>query len=133
MGNLSAFGIDHGGEVAKAYIPGRGTVHMVRSARANKRAKAAGKHARQVRAEKVAGTIRTSAQKASKVPGKLVNAEVSVAGIGRGVGSATTKVGEGINTAVTKYPGSTGTAVLGGGGYALYRSGRKKNKKPEGM
>lgn len=114
----SAFGVDHG-EISKIRIPRK--VHPPAEALARKAAQRA-------QGARAGNAVRKGPGKLKKLGEKAVNTEISVSRVGRGVGSGIGTVGRKTNEVITRYPGVTGTAVLGGGGYALYRSGRKPKK-----
>lgn len=99
----SAFGIEHG-DIAKAR-----------------------RRQQPRRVSPAAVKVAEGAKKAAQIPGKVANARVSVADAGRAAG----KGAEGVGRLLNKKPGLTGAAVLGGGGYALYRNGRKGQLKPK--
>ena len=95
--NESAFGIDHG-DIAKGMATNN-----------------------------AAWKIHTAVTKApgvlKKVPGKVVNTKVSIKDVGQATGRGISSVGMGIN----RHPGATGAGVVGGGSYALWRSGRNED------
>lgn len=117
----SAFGVPHADEISKA----RRRYRRI-SPEAQQRVLA-----RQAKSRARGQKIGAGARKVTAVPGKIADASISLNEIGRGVGRGTAKVGEGLGRALTWKPGLTGTAVLGGTGYALYRAnGKPREKKP---
>lgn len=105
----SAFGIDHG-EISKVKFQ---TKKQQRAVKAERQRVAAEKHAK--------SAARAKSLKA--VPGKMVNAKISVADIGRGASNAANSVGR----LASAKPGLTGAAVIGGSGYGAYRGFQNSN------
>jgi hypothetical protein len=101
----SAFGVEHG-EISKARRK------KVDPALAAQRA------ASEAKVRAVGRTIKG-------VPGKIVGTKVSIADVGTGASKTITGAGR----LVAVKPGLTGAALVGGGGYALYRHGTKPKKK----
>lgn len=103
----SAFGIDHG-EIEKS-----------------RRTRAARRSALQANRAARDAKMRASLRRVGSVPGKVVNAKVSVADVGRTAGRVTTGVGR----VVSASPAITGTAVIGGAGYGAYKLSQRPHKK----
>lgn len=103
---MSAFGVEHG-EFSKARRKQPGPTSPA--------------------AQKVAD----GAKAVARIPGKVVNAKVSIAGVGEAAGKGAKAVGTAAHAAATKHPGLTGAALIGGGGYAIAHNGRKGQLKPK--
>ena len=114
---ISAFGVDHG-DISKG----------LRLVRVPKGLKAPGGRrptGAQLRTRGTNPGAPTRSQKVGAALNRAGEADISLKGIGAGVGSTTSKVGG----FLSRHPGLTGTAAVGGGGAAGYRYLSRKEPK----
>lgn len=130
----SAFGVEHGGEVTKAFNPLKG-IRAANATRGLKRASATRKttsiNQGLARGDRIRAGAKAAGSSAKTKANAFVNTPVSISGAASGAGQAIgggfKKVGEG----ATKYPVAAGTAVIGGVGAAGIASSRVSSAKRE--
>jgi hypothetical protein len=124
---ISAFGVDHGA-VSKAMSPSQ-MADALKAQHAPHLARKAAKKlsGAQVRTQGTNPGATTRPQHIKNFLNRIGEADISIKGVGRSAGKGVKHTGR----FVERHPGLSGTALVGGGGYAGYRtlSNREPPKK----